>query len=92
MLNTSEKTMLVLPDFSPLAISLVDHKVTTELIINEYTNRLLINPHIPYSSGSNVLIIISEIIKPVTILDKPTANEIIPEYETLIPDNLITHF
>ena len=79
MLNTSEKTMLVLPDFSPLAISLVDHKVTTELIINEYTNRLLINPHIPYSCGFNVLIIISDIIKPVTIFDKPITNEIIPE-------------
>ena len=79
MHNISEKTMLVLPDFSPLAISLVDHPVTIELIIIEYTNRLLINPHVPNSCGFNVLVIISAKIKPVTRLDKPITYEIKPE-------------
>ena len=48
--------------------------------------RPTINPHVPYSSGVTVLVIISVKIIPVKIDIIPPISEINPVYVALIPD------
>ena len=48
--------------------------------------RPTINPHVPYSSGVTVLVIISVKITPVKIDIIPPISEINPVYVALIPD------
>ena len=48
--------------------------------------RAVINPHVPYSSGVTVLVIISEKINPVKTEIIPPMKAINPVYVTLIPD------
>ena len=78
----------VLPDFSPLAISRVFQYEITGFITSMYPVKAPIRPHSPNSSGVKRLVTIIVKISPVKTLPIPTANDIKPEYVTLIPDNL----
>jgi len=81
-------TTAVLPDFSPLAVSLYAHTEIIGSITITYVVSAPINPHVPNSSGESLLVTINVNIVPVIIVEKVMINEINPEYVTLIFDNI----
>lgn len=79
----------VLPDSTPLAISLVAQYDVMGSIIRTYVINPPINAHVPNSSWGSLRVTIIVKINPVNTLVMEIANEINPEYVTRIFDNTI---